>query len=129
MAALASLVIPGAGQFYNSAASYAFTLRGFRLWMYVQGGVHAALIAVTLVQQAVGTKVEFIGGGSHEISAKDARTWRILHGVNALLASASAFFEAHLINRAGRRYVMGMRLRAYFLPADRTACLEVAVRF
>lgn len=130
MAALASLVLPGAGQFYNAFTPYGFTLRGFDAWMYAQGGVHAFFAVVTLVQQFSGLKIETPStGGSWVLTERNAQSWRIAHGINALVAAVSAFFEARLINEHGRRYVMGMRMRAGVEPDDGTAWVEVGFRF
>jgi len=130
MASLASLVLPGAGQFYASAAPYAFTLQGFRLWMYAQGGAHVAIAAIAVLQQFVGARVVFTGGGgAYELTERSAQAWRIVYVVNAVLASASAFIEARVINRAGRKYVMGTRMGVWFDPSERAAGIQVQLRF
>ncbi|MHC5081165.1 MAG: hypothetical protein ACYTHN_19325 [Planctomycetota bacterium] len=130
IAALASLVLPGAGQFYNAVTPYAYTLRGFQFWMFAQGGVHGATVVFTILFQFVGLRMESTGpGGALEITERTAQAWRIVHVFNAVLASVSAYLEAQLINRSGRRYVFGLRARAFFDPAERATGVEVGVLF
>jgi hypothetical protein len=130
MAGLASLLLPGAGQFYNAVTPYAFTMRGFRMWMYTQGGAHALILATSIFCQFVGTRVEMAGGSeAFRITEKIAQQWRVVHVVNMILASVSAFLEARLINRAGERYVVGMRMHAYYDPSEGSLGVEVGLSF
>ena len=130
MSALASLVLPGAGQFYNSATAYAFTLQGYRIWMYAQGGLQAGLAVAAVLQQFVGMRVVFAGDAAeYAITEKDAQVWRIVYLLNAVVASATAWFEANMINRAGKRYVMTMRAGAHCDPRNRALGVEVVLRF
>jgi hypothetical protein len=129
MAGLASLVLPGAGQIYNGIAPHAFTLQGFDWWMYLQGGVHAVAFGISLVSQLEGLRVEFAGGGgARPLTERDAQTGRLLHAINAVVASVTAFLEAQLINLMGERYVRTMRMHAFYDPGG-TAGVEVCLRF
>lgn len=129
MAALASLVIPGAGQFYNSAAPHAFTLQGYDWWMYGQGGLHALGLGVAIFHQLKGLRVQYIGGGVIELNERDGQIWRMVHVFNALVASVTAWLEADLINRCGWNYIVRMRMHAWYDPVQREACVCASFTF
>ena len=129
MAALASLVIPGAGQFYNSAAPHAFTLKGYDFWMYGQGGAHVLLLGASIFHQMKGLSVQYIGGNVIELSERDGQVWRIVHVINAVIASVTAWFEADLINRLGWNYIVRMRMHAWYDPIEREASVSATFAF
>ncbi|GEM_PF-3508203 len=127
---LASLVLPGAGQFYNGTAPQAFTLEGYDLWMYGQGGVHLLTFGLSVFFQFKGLRVAWVGsGGADEITERDAQVWRIIHVVNALVAAGTAYLETRLLNASALAYVRKVRMRVFYDPRERAACLEVGCRF
>jgi hypothetical protein len=130
IAGLASLVLPGSGQFYDSAANHAFALQGYQMGMILQGGAHALLAIVSVFHQCRGLEVEYPGsGGPHVLTERDGQNWRVVHAVNALLASATAFLEALWINAAGRDYVARMRMQAFHDPEEGSSGILVSVAF
>jgi len=130
MAGLASLVLPGAGQFYDSAAPHAFVLQGYQMGMIIHGGAHALLAVASVFHQFRGLEVEYPGsGGPHVLTERDGQNWRVVHVVNALLASATAFLEALWINAAGKDYVTRMRMQAFYDPGERSSGVLVSLEF
>jgi hypothetical protein len=130
IAGIASLVLPGAGQFYNAAAPHGFALKGYDMGMYIHGGFHALVTGVAIFHQFRGMEVEYLGsGGPRVLDEHDGQTWRVVHVVNAVLAGATAFLEALWVNAAGRDYVTRMRMQAFFDPCERRAGVAVALAF
>jgi hypothetical protein len=128
IAGLASLVLPGAGQIYDSAAPHGFVLEGYQLGMYFQAGFHVAVTLAAAGLQFRGLEVEFIGsGGARVLTERDAQTGRILMVANALTASVTAFLEALWVNGAYREHAARMRMTAFFDPEGRGAGVAVSL--